>query len=165
MWQTIKGLVKLAKLIGAGADLQHLTIQYQAKTQAPLHFIPYGLQINPPATADIAGLQINIEGEEDAPIVLITDMNNRDSGLGVGEVALGVPTKKARIYMTNNDLIRIFNENATLHTYLKNAMTVIKNLVTGTWTVAGSSATYNGIVSDTATINTALSNNDALLKD
>ena len=165
MFQTIKGLIKLAQLVGSGADLQHLTTQYQVKKQTPLHFVPYGLQINPPATVDIAALQFSIEGEEDAPIVIITDMNNRDSGLGTGEVALGVPTKKARVYMTNGDLIRIFNENATLHSYLKNAMTVIKNLVTGTWTVSGSSAVYNGAAADTITIQAALNNNDALLKD
>jgi len=163
MLQKIKALIKFASLV-ENIDVVFGTAQYLNKKQNYLKFVPYGMHIKPPVSNDIAVLIFNKEGEENAWIGLESDMNNRDV-LEPGEVALGVPTQKARVYMTNDDLIRVFNENATLHTYLKSTMNVIKNLVTGTWTVTGGAAVYNGAAVDTPIITAAISQNDALLKD
>ena len=163
MWQKIKALIKFASLV-ENIDEIYGVAQYLGKKQKYLKLVPYGLHIKPPTSNDIGILIVNKEGEENAWIGIESDMNNRDT-LEPGEVALGVPAQKARVYMTQDDLIRVFNENATLHTYLKSAMDVIKNLVTGTWTVTGGSAVYNGAAVDTPIITAAISQNDALLKD
>ncbi len=112
MWSTIKGLIKLASLIGSGQDLQHLMTQYHGKQQAVLNYVPYGLQINPPVSADIAVLQLNIEGQEDAPIAMITDMNNRALKLASGEAAIGIPAGTTFIhFLANGNIEFIINGN------------------------------------------------------
>src|SRR5271157_5934918 len=127
IWQTLRNLIKLASIVSFDSP-QYITVNTDVNRSNIMRIVPYGIQSQPPITSDITVLLLQDQANEASLRGIETDMNNRDT-LNPGEVALGVPTQKARVYMTNDDLIRIFNENATLHTYLKNAMTVIKNLV------------------------------------
>lgn len=109
--QTIKNLIKLGSLI-ENKDVLFSVAQYLGKKQKYLRFVPYGLQINPPASNDIAILILNKEGEEDAWIGFESDMNNRDT-LSASEVAIGIPTKTNRLKFNADGSITLTPDSCT----------------------------------------------------
>ena len=70
-----------------------------------MNFIPYGLQSNAPATADIVSLLLAVAADEENLVAMNQDINNRDKNLDTGEVAIGVPSLKTRIRFTKDKKI------------------------------------------------------------
>lgn len=101
MMQCIKNIIKAGVKTNT-IDVKNIEVEFLGKKQPAFLYIPYGMQINP--SNDNITLLLSEQANENNLIAMVTDRENRDE-LDDGEVAIGIPSLKARLVFRDDDKI------------------------------------------------------------
>lgn len=136
---TIKRVVTTAPVKDTG-DYPIVQVKYFNRTAFIELLMPYGISSSPPVGS--LGSSLNVMGQEENRVGIISAGKRRFSNLKEGEVAVGNYVTRARIYFKENGDIDLFTPN-NLTGVIEGSMTMS---ITGEVTINAPLVTINGDV-------------------